>query len=77
MERRELAAKGRRKQRPHPLWQRRCARRDSNPIQHIEEHNLHGRLTVGLLSGPLGALALTWDFDEGTTWLDSPGESLR
>ena len=23
---------------------------------------------IGLLSAPLGALALTWDFDEGTTW---------
>ncbi len=25
-------------------------------------------LTIGLLSAPLGAFALTWDFDEGTTW---------
>ena len=23
---------------------------------------------IGLLAAPLGALALTWDFDEGTTW---------
>ncbi len=23
---------------------------------------------IGLLTAPLGALALTWDFDEGTTW---------
>ena len=25
-------------------------------------------ITIGLLSAPLGAFALTWDFDEGTTW---------
>ena len=25
-------------------------------------------IAIGLLSAPLGALALTWDFDEGTTW---------
>ena len=25
-------------------------------------------ITIGLLSAPLGVLALTWDFDEGTTW---------
>ena len=25
-------------------------------------------ITLGLLLAPLGALALTWDFDEGTTW---------
>ena len=25
-------------------------------------------VAIGLLSAPLGALALTWDFDEGTTW---------
>ena len=25
-------------------------------------------ITIGLLAAPLGALALTWDFDEGTTW---------
>ena len=25
-------------------------------------------IAIGLLAAPLGALALTWDFDEGTTW---------
>ena len=25
-------------------------------------------IAIGLLSAPLGVLALTWDFDEGTTW---------
>ena len=25
-------------------------------------------IAIGLLSAPLGAFALTWDFDEGTTW---------
>ena len=25
-------------------------------------------ITIGLLAAPLGAFALTWDFDEGTTW---------
>ena len=25
-------------------------------------------ITIGLLVAPLGAFALTWDFDEGTTW---------
>ena len=25
-------------------------------------------VAIGLLAAPLGALALTWDFDEGTTW---------
>ena len=25
-------------------------------------------VAIGLLVAPLGALALTWDFDEGTTW---------
>ena len=25
-------------------------------------------IAIGLLSAPLGACALTWDFDEGTTW---------
>ena len=25
-------------------------------------------VVIGLLVAPLGALALTWDFDEGTTW---------
>ena len=25
-------------------------------------------ITIGLLAAPIGAFALTWDFDEGTTW---------
>ena len=25
-------------------------------------------ITIGILAAPLGALALTWDFGEGTTW---------
>ena len=33
-------------------------------------------ITIGLLSAPLGALALTWDFDEGTTWGWTAQESL-
>ena len=33
-------------------------------------------ITIGLLSAPLGALALTWDFDEGTTWGWTAHESL-
>ena len=28
----------------------------------------HVLIAIGLLSAPLGACALTWDFDEGTTW---------
>ena len=33
-------------------------------------------ITIGLLSAPLGAFALTWDFDEGTTWGWTAQESL-
>ena len=33
-------------------------------------------VAIGLLSAPLGALALTWDFDEGTTWGWNAQESL-
>ena len=33
-------------------------------------------LLIGLLSAPLGALALTWDFDEGTTWGWTAHESV-
>ncbi|MCE2448594.1 MAG: T9SS type A sorting domain-containing protein [Candidatus Latescibacteria bacterium] len=33
-------------------------------------------ITIGLLAAPLGALALTWDFDEGTTWGWTAQESL-
>ena len=31
---------------------------------------------IGLLTAPLGAFALTWDFDEGTTWGWTAHESL-
>ena len=31
---------------------------------------------IGLLAAPLGAFALTWDFDEGTTWGWTAQESL-
>ena len=33
-------------------------------------------VALGLLAAPLGALALTWDFDEGTTWGWTAQESL-
>ena len=33
-------------------------------------------VAVGLLAAPLGALALTWDFDEGTTWGWTAHESV-
>ena len=33
-------------------------------------------VAIGLLAAPLGALALTWDFDEGTTWGWTAQESL-
>ncbi len=33
-------------------------------------------VAIGLLSAPLGAFALTWDFDEGTTWGWTAQESL-
>ena len=33
-------------------------------------------IAIGLLVAPLGALALTWDFDEGTTWGWTAQESL-
>ena len=33
-------------------------------------------ITIGLLAAPLGAFALTWDFDEGTTWGWTAQESL-
>ena len=33
-------------------------------------------VAIGLLVAPLGALALTWDFDEGTTWGWTAQESL-
>ena len=33
-------------------------------------------ITIGLLSAPLGAFALTWDFDEGTTWGWTAHESV-
>ena len=33
-------------------------------------------LAIGLLSAPLGAFALTWDFDEGTTWGWTAQESV-
>ena len=34
-------------------------------------------VAIGLLSAPLGALALTWDFDEGHyLGLDGPRERL-
>ena len=33
-------------------------------------------ITIGLLAAPLGALALTWDFDEGTTWGWTAHESV-
>ena len=33
-------------------------------------------VAIGLLSAPLGALALTWDFDEGTTWGWTAQESI-
>ena len=33
-------------------------------------------VAIGLLAAPLGAFALTWDFDEGTTWGWTAHESL-
>ena len=33
-------------------------------------------VVIGLLAAPLGAFALTWDFDEGTTWGWTAQESL-
>ena len=33
-------------------------------------------IAIGLLSAPLGAFALTWDFNEGTTWGWTAHESL-
>ena len=33
-------------------------------------------VAIGLLVAPPGALALTWDFDEGTTWGWTAQESL-
>ena len=33
-------------------------------------------VAIGLLSAPLGVLALTWDFDEGTTWGWTAHESM-
>ena len=33
-------------------------------------------IAIGLLSAPLGAFALTWDFDEGTTWGWTAHESV-
>ena len=33
-------------------------------------------IAIGLLSAPLGAFALTWDFDEGTTWGWTAQESI-
>ena len=33
-------------------------------------------ITIGLLAAPLGALALTWDFDEDTTWGWAATEAL-